>query len=300
MNTNPTHISVCVCTYQRPVWLKRLLTDLGRLNTQGLFAYSVVVADNDEKESGRQVVEKARADYPVEIIYCVQPARSISLVRNMAIAQSKGDAVAFIDDDEFPEPEWLLNLYRALASHQVAGVLGPVKPHFEAGAPAWVQRGGFYDRPEHRTGFVMPWEEGRTGNVLFDKRIVEKVDPIFRPEFGTGGGDVDFFRRMMEAGHKFIWCNEAVVHEYVPPKRWNRRVLLKRALLRGRNSYRHPKGRVANVAKAVIAVPIYAVSLPFLQVAGHHLFMRYLVKLCDHTGRLLAAAGIEPVHDREM
>lgn len=296
----PTHITVCVCTYQRPVWLKQLLTALGRLEAKGQFTYSIVVADNDAQASGRAVVEELRSASPVEIAYAVEPSRSISLVRNLTLSMSRGDAIAFIDDDEFPEPDWLYNHYQALTKYSVAGVLGPVRPLFDEGAPAWIRHSGLYDRPEHPTGFPMAWQECRTGNVLFDRRIIAGVDPVFLPEFGASGGDVDFFRRMMQAGHRFIWCNEAVVHEHVPPSRWNRKVLLSRALLRGRNSFRHPEGRVLSLLKALAAMPAYAIALPLLQLGGHHLFMRYLVKLCHHTGLLLGALGIEPVKRREM
>jgi hypothetical protein len=33
-------------------------------------------------------------------------------------------------------------------------------------------------------------------------------------------------------------------------------------------------------------------------VAGQHLFMKYLVKTCDHAGRLLAACGVNPIKDK--
>jgi hypothetical protein len=105
---------------------------------------------------------------------------------------------------------------------------------------------------------------------------------------------------MMSLGHKFIWCNEAVVFEAVPPKRWKRTVMIKRALLAGRNSLRHPEGRAARVLNSLIAVPVYVLALPFLQLAGHHLFMKYSIKLCHHVGRLFGVFGINLVRTREM
>jgi succinoglycan biosynthesis protein ExoM len=76
--------------------------------------------------------------------------------------------------------------------------------------------------------------------------------------------------------------------------------MMRRALLRGRNSLRHPQGRSGRLIKAVVAIPLYALALPFLAIAGHHFLMRYLIKLCDHVGRLLAAIGITPVRERAM
>ena len=264
------HLSICICTYQRPIWLGRLLGDLEHQETKGQFTFEIIVCDNDTAESGRTVVSKEASTSPVKIIYCVEPRRSISYARNQTLAHATGDAIAFIDDDEFPAQDWLLNLFQTWQKGGVAGVLGPVRPWFDESAPTWVKKAGLYDRPEHPTGFVMDWPECRTGNVLFDGRIIDGIDPVFRPEFGASGSDVDFFRRMILAGRRFIWCNEALVHEHVPPRRWNRKVLLSRALLRGRNSFRHPDGRKQKLMKAIVAVPTYAIALPLLQLCGQH------------------------------
>jgi succinoglycan biosynthesis protein ExoM len=293
-------LSVCICTYKRPDWLSRLLRDLAKQETRGQFTFEIVVVDNDTAESARSVVAELAQRLPIHIVYAAEPRRSISHARNLTLAQASGDAIVFIDDDEFPQENWLLNLYESWINSKAAGVLGPVRPSFDESAPEWVKKGGFYDRPGYATGRVMSWEECRTGNVLFGRNIIKGIDPVFLPEFGTGGGDVDFFRRMMAAGHKFIWCQEAVVFEIVPPNRWDRGVMIKRALLRGQNSFRHPRGRLKNLAKAAIAVPTYAIALPFCQLGGHHLFMKCLIKWCNHAGRLLAAFGIYPIQSRAM
>jgi len=261
-----------------------------------MFTFSVVVSDNDAKESGRAVVEKFSRNLP--ITYVVQPVKNFALARNTAVANATGDFVVFIDDDEFPTKNWLRNLFTTCIRCNVAGVLGPVRPHFEPQPPEWVVRGGFYDRPGHATGFVMNWHECRTGNVFLRRSIFDGLTEVFRPEFGTGGEDQDFFRRMIERRHTFIWCDEAVVYEVVPPGRWKRSVLIKRALLRGQNSFQHPDGRFRNTCKSLVAVPLYAVALPFLLMGGQHLFMRYAIKFCDHFGRLLTLVGINPIHER--
>ena len=76
--------------------------------------------------------------------------------------------------------------------------------------------------------------------------------------------------------------------------------MLNRALLRGRNSFRHRKGRLVNLLKSAVAVPAYTLVLPVLLLAGQHLFMKYLVKLTDHFGRLLALVRLNPVRERRM
>lgn len=294
------HIAVCLATYKRPDMLNRLLASLARQETKGQFTFEVVVVDNDSEQAAKPVVRMAEESFPTRIQYLVEPERSIALVRNRAISATQSDFIAFIDDDEFADPDWLQTLFTYCEATKADGVLGPVRPYYPAGTPQWVVKGGFFDRPEHPLGYKIPWQESRTGNVLLRRSILDMTGPVFSLEFGTGGSDVDFFRRMAAAGRTFFWCPQAAVHEEVPSSRWKRRVLLRRALLRGRNSFRHPEGRYRNLGKAIIAIPLYALVLPVLAVFAHHLFMRYLVKTCDHLGRLGAAVGVEFVKQRDM
>jgi glycosyltransferase involved in cell wall biosynthesis len=294
------HITVCVCTYRRPELLRRLLEELRRQESDGSFGFSVVVADNDAGRAAEPVVAQCAAASPFPVRYCVETRQNIAMARNMALSHVQGDFIAFIDDDEYPSPSWLQQMLQVCLAREVAGVLGPVKPYFEPEPPRWVRKGGFYERPGHPTGLKLPWSETRTGNVLFRRDIIAGEEQVFRQEFGTGGEDQDFFRRMMERGHVFVWCDEAPVYELVPPARLQVGFLLRRALLRGRNSLRHPAGRLRAIAKSFLAVPLYAVVLPFLLLAGYHHFIKYLVKLCDHLGRLLALLRLNPVEKREM
>lgn len=292
----PKHISVCICTYKRPHLLKRLLSELRVQDTGGLFTYSIVIADNDELQSAEAVTLDFAAGSHIETRYCVEPRQNIALARNKAVENARGDFLAFIDDDEFPGKRWLLTLFKACNDYDADGVLGPVRPYFDKDPPKWVVKGKFYERPTYRTGLVIDWRKGRTGNVLLRRRIFAPGGQAFRPSFLTGE-DQDFFRRMIEKGHSFIWCNEAVAYEVVPPIRWKRTFLLRRAWLRGAIAVVHPAFGPRQIAKSVIAVPVYAAALPFALVLGHHRFMTLLVKLTDHLGKLLSLLGINPIRE---
>jgi succinoglycan biosynthesis protein ExoM len=300
MSSSTLHISVCICTYRRPELLKRLLTALSQEDAKGLCSFSVIIADNDMQQSANKLVREFAAGSWMDITYCTEPRRSISHARNKALEYAKGDLIAFIDDDEFPPPNWLFQMTKALNEYRAAGVFGPVRPHFDKQPPKWLIKGRFCERLEHQTGFVMPWRQCRTGNVLIKKEIIENIGLVFSPEFGAGASDIDLFRRLIDKGYKFVWCNEAFVHEVVSPNRWKRGFMIKRALLRGRISLLHAERRWFNILKSLIAVPAYSLALPFLQLCGHHLFMKYLVKLCDHGGKLLALVGLNPIREREM
>lgn len=278
--------------------LSRLISELQNQTTENLFTYSVVIVDNDVNKSAQVTVSDWKQKSAIHIEYFCEPDQNIALARNKALANSKGNLIAFIDDDEFPERTWLFNLFKALKNYGADGILGPVIPHFEIKPPSWVIKSRLFDRPTLPSGHVLKWTETRTGNVLLKKEIISKVDKWFDPAFGSGGEDRDFFKRLIDNGHRFIWSNESYVFETVPPHRWNRIILLKRALLRGKMSFKRAKSKPLSVLYSLMAVTIYLPCLPLFVVLGQNYFMIYLIKIFDHIGKLAAFLRINLVKEK--
>jgi succinoglycan biosynthesis protein ExoM len=288
------HIVVCVCTFKRPQSLRRLLRGLEHQHTDGEFTFSVLIVDNDRHSTAQDVCNHFQASSSLTVEYYIEPEQNIALARNMAIRNAKGDFVALIDDDEYPLDTWLLTLYRACHTFDCDGILGPVLPSYETNTPAWVIKGRFYERPLHQTGTLLHWSNTRTGNAMLRKHIFEANLSPFRPEFGMGGEDRDFFRRMIERGRRFVWCAEAPVYEAIPPERCKRSFMLRRALLRGTI----PQFSFVDALKSLIAVPLYSVVLPLLFFCGHHRFMKCLIADFDHIGRVLWFCGISVIKQK--
>jgi succinoglycan biosynthesis protein ExoM len=303
------HISVCICTYKRLRFLERLLERLYDQQTDNLFDYAIIVVDNDVEKSAEFFVTNFRKGGNLHISYFNEPRRSFSHARNKAVENAKGDFIAFVDDDEVPENNWLLNLYRTFCSFKADGVLGPVIPYFEIQPPQWTIRSHMFKRDRYSTGTSLTLRDLRTGNVLLAKHIFNANSPPFNPRFGrTGGEDGDFFRRMLEQGFSFVWCDEAPAYETVPPERYSRKYFIKRALLRGvsearlikANNAKIPSLLVPSVVKSLIASSLYTFALPILFIIGRHIFMKFLIKDCDHIGKLLALCGIEVIKERNF
>jgi len=292
------HISVCVCTYKRPHLLNRLLFALEKQQTQEAFTYSVVIVDNDASGSAYKTVKFYADKSRLNVEYHVEPERSIALARNRAVEKANGGLIAFIDDDEIPVRNWLLRLFNAINQYKADGVLGPVLPYFEIEPPVWIIRGRFFNRPSHQTGHLLSWKYTRTGNALVKRSLFPSKRMWFDPKFGSGGEDRDFFRRKIQEGHTFIWCNEAPVFESISPERWKRGILLKRALLRGKVAFNASDQKSASILKSFIAVSVYSFSLPLLFILSHHVFMKYLIKNCDHIGKIFAFLGLDPVKEK--
>jgi len=137
LNKKDVHISVCFCTYKRPLLLSRLLDGLMEQETEGLFSYSIVVVDNDPNQSAKTVVKRFMDLKNIDVSYFFQPEKGLSYARNMSIDHSKGDYIAILDDDELPEKDWLLQLYKCLKKYKADAVFGSVIPDFEVEPPEW-------------------------------------------------------------------------------------------------------------------------------------------------------------------
>lgn len=235
-------VAVCVLTYHRTVGLARLLGHLRNLEVPEGVAMRVVVVDNDAEGSARPVVERVRAGGGLDITYVVEERRGIARARNRAVAEAKPcDLIAFIDDDDWPEPDWLARLLAHKARCGAAAVLGPLDPVFEEPPPAWIERGRFFGSLHHRTGTELRHWQVRTGGVLVDASIIEAAGPEpFDVRFDLHGGeDTALFFDLLEQGHRVVWVEEAVIHEVVPPTKARLRWLLLRAFRIGNSKGTH-------------------------------------------------------------
>jgi succinoglycan biosynthesis protein ExoM len=298
-------ISVCVCTYRRTDLLERLLVHVEEQITNQSFDYSIVIVDNDRQESARDLVCSFAKRSARPVAYHVEPEQNIALARNKAIENTHGDFVAFIDDDEYPDKDWLLRLYDTYHQHEgVRGVLGPINPYFEINPPRWIVKGKFFHRDSFPTGTIIRNARYlRTGNVLLSRTIFADSANYFDRRFGKSGGeDGDFFRRMLRQDMCFVWCNEAGVNELVPQQRLKRSYLLKRAILQGSAYARAKKVTFCSrdAFKSMMAVLLYTIPLPLLLLSRHDLFMKCLTKDGYHFSKILTTCGIQLVKERSI
>ena len=286
--------------------LERLLRKLVLQETDGLFDFSVVVVDNDAAGPAKETVTRLQEELGLNITYGIEPEQAIPAARNHALRLARGNYIAIIDDDEFPPQHWLITMYRAIQTFDIDGALGPVHPFFEQQPPAWLLKGGFCDRPVHRTGTLLHWDQTRTGNVLLKKEVFDKHNCCFDLKCKTSGSDRMFFNDAMQVGCRFIAVEEAPVYEIVPPERQTKSYYLKRSLLYGFNAHRHSVARMRGLSqvtvllKSTVALFTYTIAVPFCVCFGSHVLMNCLERGCHHLSRLLAMLGIELVKKRNF
>jgi succinoglycan biosynthesis protein ExoM len=192
-------------------------------------SFEIVVIDNDPDGSARALVDSIAAESPVPIRYVHEPRPGISHARNTGVASAAGRYLAFLDDDEEADPDWLAHFLDTLRASGADAVVGPVLPRFPEGAKIDAYRRRVYTRDARvPTGTsLLRWN---IGNSIFDKaRCFVEAEP-FLPRLGrTGGEDTVFLRQLTRRGCKMVWCGEAIAWESVPADRLEADYLLRRA-----------------------------------------------------------------------
>ena len=305
---SPPHVAVCVVTLRRPEGLRRLLDGLGGLTFRRAEPpdLKVVVVDNDPAGSARAVCEEVAEGYPWPLEYRVEPRRGIPYARNTAVATAGAvDFVAFVDDDEVPEPLWLDELLFVQRSYGADVVAGPALAHFDGSVPDWVEKGKLFGRARFPTGHRLRPPFVATNNVLVRSRLLAAAGAanggkVFDERYAlSGGSDTNLFMRAGKAGYAMVWADEAVVHDRIPASRANAGWILQRAYRFGntlalceRDIEPSTGIRLVRVAKAGRHVAQgLLLALPSV-ILGRHALVKALRHVCMGVGMLAGVTGI--------
>jgi glycosyltransferase involved in cell wall biosynthesis len=270
--------------------------------TESEFSFEIVVVDNDSQRSAEDIVSSFQKNKDLHIIYDCEPEQNISLARNRAVRNARGDFIAFIDDDEYPEANWLINLYHTLKKYNADGILGPVLPFYPQGTPLWLKKSGLCERSRKTTGSFITSKDMRIGNILIQRYVFEKNGMWFDPERGrTGGEDGEFLLRQISRGRRFVWCDEGVVFETVPEERWHLTFYIKKEFRIGTlNGERFRlRRRVRSGTKVFFLFIVYSFLLLFSFIAGKHVWVKVSAKLSYNMGFLLSQFGVSLLRYRK-
>ena len=182
----------------------------------------------DNAPSSDATERLVRGSYP-QMRYIREPRPGLDWARNKAIAEARGEIVAYTDDDVVVDPGWATALAAAFADPQVMAVTGLVVPYeLETEAQVLFERYGGFGRGFERRYWRMDLEGGErprrylnagqygTGaNMAYRRSLFERVG-LFDPalDVGTvtnGGGDLEMFFRVLKEGYLLAYEPAAVV-----------------------------------------------------------------------------------------
>jgi glycosyltransferase involved in cell wall biosynthesis len=132
-------ISVIICTHNGA---KRLPLTLAHLASQRVPAgvpWEVILMDNASTDGTAEV---ARASWPqpapVELRVILEPRLGKMFAFQRGCIEARYAVMAFLDDDNWPEPDWLGNAHQIMADFPNVGACGGLTEGvFEAEPPAW-------------------------------------------------------------------------------------------------------------------------------------------------------------------
>ena len=291
-------VYLCIPTFRRPDGLRKLLTHVERLTYPG--AIDVIVVDNDgDGRAGAAAVAQIAPTFRLPLTGIVEPRRGHTYAYNRAFQHACGaspapDFIAVLDDDEYPDPNWLTEMIRVADAYDADIVGGPVFPVFDE-PDHWLAKSGFYAPSRNHTGPVSMIYGA--GSMLIRRSVLTQyLDEPFHHAFAfTGGSDYDFFWRCRNDGRSFAWADDATVFETTPPARTTVGYVLRRKFRNGTEATRLERKFLGSLGGAprrwCIGLGLLGLgiaSLPLAALRGRRAIVASLMRAARGAGRIAA------------
>jgi glycosyltransferase involved in cell wall biosynthesis len=206
-------LSIVICTYDRPTDLEKCLESMQKLET-GRHKIEILVVDN-HPSSGLTlpVVEKFKT-----VRYETETRPGVSYARNKGLRDSRGEIVAYIDDDVVLPSGWVKRILAPFTDERVMCVSGLVLPlELETESQELFEMYGGLGRGfsprifdtaffnQSKRHVVPTWDLGGTANVAIRKTVIAQsgmFDETLGPGLPTGvGEDIYMFYQILKFGH---------------------------------------------------------------------------------------------------
>jgi glycosyltransferase involved in cell wall biosynthesis len=230
--------TVVICTRAAGPALAEAMASVAR---QSLSAgeWELVVVDNSAADpSIRAAVDHLRAELFAgrhdQLRFVVCPTPGLSAARNAAIAEARGDIVAFIDDDAVAADGWLQTVCEAFASRPHVGVVGGhirlrlPDPRPDALQPGWEKYWSHFVTEHPGLTEVSDWRHFPWGANWSARRGALRAIGGFRTQYGRtghnywGGEELVAARLIQRLGYAIAIEPAAVVDHHVAPDRFTR------------------------------------------------------------------------------
>ena len=201
---HPT-VSVVVPAYNADVTIDDCVESLLQLDPPS-GNFEIIVVDNGSTDTTSERLER----YSDRIRILHEKTVGAAAARNAGITHSRGDIVAFTDADCVASHDWLVNLIAPLSDPRVGIAAGAIQPkEHSSRIDAFSQR--LYDQ---RAAIMGSPSYAITANWASPAEILKEVGSF--DESMIRGQDYELTQRILEAGYRVVYCEEAHVRISTP------------------------------------------------------------------------------------
>lgn len=252
--------------------------------------WECVVVDNNSSDDTRHRVERFAEEHPtLQLRYVFEREQGLSYARNAGIAASRGEVVAFIDDDERIVEEFVGAYIDFFAEHPDAVAAGgKIVAEYPTGRPKWMSR--YAEQP-----IANPMDFGREvrrfpsgripggGNMALRRRVLDEVG-VFNTTLGRtgkrliGGEESELFERIADNGYEWYYVPRAVMYHIIPAEKLTAEYFDRLALNTGRSQRTRAEIR-GSVAGLYVREVMKWVATLLLCLMHRPAKSRYLIRL---------------------
>lgn len=207
--------------------------------------YEIIIVDNLSSPANQQELIRYRALHTDLVHYVREESLGLSIARNCGIRHSKGDIIAFLDDDAVAPEYWLKNLVKAFDhAPDVFAVGSKVVPIFVTPPPPWLtKRLGLYISNFDKGNQILTLhynEYPRGTNMAFRREAFERCG-CFSDSFGRKGDslmsyeEIELCYRIEKAGYTVLYTPDAEVQHLIRGDRLNEEWFRSRFYWQGRS-----------------------------------------------------------------
>ena len=131
-------ISVIIRAYNSEETMAEILDALQAQTGTEDFFWEILIVDNNSTDATADIVRRYQTtwDRTFALRYVIEPQQGAAFARRRAIAESVGNLIAFLDDDNVPSPQWVSAIYQFEKQYPKAGVFGSqIHGNFEVPPP---------------------------------------------------------------------------------------------------------------------------------------------------------------------
>lgn len=213
--------SIIICTRNRGLSLEKTLLAFQSVKVPPGWQVEMIVADNGSTDHTAEVIRSAtHAAIEIHSVYELRPGKSRA--QNVAVAQARGTALLFTDDDVEPADNWLENMARPLLENRFDAVAGRILLAEDLRRPWFSHLHGIW-LAEVREPKVQLNTSGLVGASMGIRRDVFDRIGYFDEELGPGatgfGEETLVWLQMKEAGMRVCPVNDTFLIHRPDPSR---------------------------------------------------------------------------------